>query len=467
MTRFAITLTLVAAAGCFNPKFQNGVPCTADRVCPEGQVCAADDRCYDPDKVPEFTDAGADAADDVLRVVEISAGGSTNLEFDGHTCARLSDGRLRCFGQNAAGQLGLGNIVVYGDNEPASKAPFVDLGPVTAIGAGFDSSCAVFADGELRCWGSNDHGELGLGQGGSGQIGNDEPPASVPPIDLGGNAVEVCGGDTYHCARLDSGQVRCFGLETNSVALGGSVLGIPGVTQIGADDRPIQFPAIDLGTPAIVDIDCGTSHVCAVNDDAAVFCWGVGNGPLGYPGVTGVGFNEHPAEMGPVDVGESVSQIAVGTGQTCALLSSGSVTCWGNAALLGYGTAEDIGDDEPPSTAGTVDIAGKAVEIKAGGKMTCVRLDNGDVRCWGFPNGHTAAPVGDNEPPSSFAPLPLPAPAVSLGVGYNHACAILDTHEVYCWGEGEGGRLGYGDEQDVGIGTSVITKGPVPILEAE
>jgi hypothetical protein len=111
-----------------------------------------------------------------------------------------------------------------------------------------------------------------------------------------------------------------------------------------------------------------------------------------------------------------------------------------------------------------VDIGGAAVELKANGGMTCARLENGDVRCWGFPNGHSASPVGVNEVPAAFAPLPLPAPAVGLGVGNEHACAILENHEVYCWGTGQFGRLGYGDEDDVGIGTSVISKGPVPIL---
>ena len=131
---------------------------------------------------------------------------------------------------------------------------------------------------------------------------------------------------------------------------------------------------------------------------------------------------------------------------------------------MGIEASEDIGDDEPPSAAPLVSLGGTAVEIDAGGEMTCARLESGDVRCWGFPNGHTGAFVGDNEPPDAFAPLPFPARSVALGVGDAHACAILENHEVYCWGEGEDGRLGYGDQDDVGIGTSATSKGPVPII---
>jgi alpha-tubulin suppressor-like RCC1 family protein len=159
-----------------------------------------------------------------------------------------------------------------------------------------------------------------------------------------------------------------------------------------------------------------------------------------------------------------VEQIATGNKHTCALLDNGRVRCWGTGAALGYGNDDVIGDDEHPSVAPFVDVDGLVVEIVAGGGQTCARLENGDVRCWGLPNGQSPDPIGDDETPSSVPPLPLPAPAVGLAAGTEHACAVLETDDVYCWGVGAMGRLGYGDEDDVGIGTSVTSKGPVPII---
>lgn len=57
----AALITFIGAAlvsGCFNPQFQQGVPCSADRECPEGQICHTDDRCYDPDQIPEQCSEG-------------------------------------------------------------------------------------------------------------------------------------------------------------------------------------------------------------------------------------------------------------------------------------------------------------------------------------------------------------------------------------------------------------------------
>jgi alpha-tubulin suppressor-like RCC1 family protein len=394
---------------------------------------------------------GGDAREEGFRVVQMAAGRD-------HTCAVLSDGELRCFGDNTYGMLGVASMVAYGDNEPASDAPFAIVdGPVQAADLGLDHSCAVFRDGNVQCWGMGAHGELG--QGDFEQLGDDEAPRSRPPIDVGSPTAEVCAGSSFSCARLKSGDVHCFGLGVEGN------LGIPGVIEIGGTTKPSQFPPIELGGIAI-DLDCGSSaYACAVLEDGSVRCWGSSfEGALGIPGVTQIGRDESPSSVGPVQVGLPVEQIATGNKHTCALLDNGRIRCWGTGAALGYGNADVIGDDEHPSVAPFVDVDGLVVEIVAGGGQTCARLENGDVRCWGFPNGQSPDPIGDDETPSSVPPLPLPAPAVGLAAGTEHACAVLETDDVYCWGVGAMGRLGYGDEDDVGIGTSVTSKGPVPII---
>lgn len=76
-----------------------------------------------------------------------------------HTCARLANGAVQCWGRNTSGQLGTGTQV----NAPvASTLTGIDEG-VVAIAAGGEHTCAVTASGSAICWGSNGSGELGNG----------------------------------------------------------------------------------------------------------------------------------------------------------------------------------------------------------------------------------------------------------------------------------------------------------------
>jgi ELWxxDGT repeat protein len=81
---------------------------------------------------------------------------------------------------------------------------------------------------------------------------------------------------------------------------------------------------------------------------------------------------------------------------------------------------------------------------------TCAKLDNGNVKCWGDDeygqmgngNGHN-----DQNNPSqvSFANGIDP---VRLHVGHWHTCITAQTNEIYCWGDGENGKLGDGSGQN-------------------
>jgi len=107
---------------------------------------------------------------DALPPVELGTGrGASALAAGGeHTCVLLDDDAMKCWGHNAAGQLGVGDIEARGDErgEMGEALPFVNLGTgrrPTAIGAGGAHTCVLFDDAAVKCWGSNWHGQLGLG----------------------------------------------------------------------------------------------------------------------------------------------------------------------------------------------------------------------------------------------------------------------------------------------------------------
>ena len=96
----------------------------------------------------------------------------------------------------------------------------------------------------------------------------------------------------------------------------------------------------------------------ALLETGDIKCWGIGSPALGYGSMENIGDDEVPADVGAVNVGGAVTQIDTGMAHTCALLETGEVLCWGDASdgRLGYGYGEDIGDDETPTDVGPVQL---------------------------------------------------------------------------------------------------------------
>lgn len=148
--------------------------------------------------------------------------------------------------------------------------------------------------------------------------------------------------------------------------------------------------------------------------------------------------------------GSTVSQLALGSLDSCALLDSGVVKCWGQWGE----TPNGMGNNLPAVDLGT---GRTAKQISAGGGATCAILDNGSAKCWGANNWGQLG-LGDTTtratPGWPLSPGGDSLPVVSLGAGRTakeiangagHTCAILDNGSVKCWGLNVFGQLGLGD----------------------
>lgn len=389
------------------------------------------------------------------------------------SCARLDTGRVRCWGFATYGQLGYGNRQDIGDNEtPGSVGP-VDLGAgrtARAIAAGFYHACAILDQGQVRCWGGGWEGQLGYGN--TQDIGDNEPPGSAGPVDLGAgrSAVAITGGGYHTCAILDNGKVRCWGQ-----GLFGQ-LGYGNKSSIGDDETPGSVGPVDLGAGrTAVAITGGGYHTCAILDDGKVRCWGrASDGQLGYGNTKTVGDTETPASVSPVKLGAGRKAVAISAGylHTCALLDNGKVRCWGLASngQLGYGNIKKIGDNETPASVAPVKLGArrKAIAISASGQHSCAVLNNRTVRCWGTGRygqlgyGNTRN-IGDNENPGSVGPVKLGAgrQAVAIQAGGRHTFALLDNGRVRSWGLASDGQLGYANTKNIGDNEKPASAGPV------
>jgi alpha-tubulin suppressor-like RCC1 family protein len=333
---------------------------------------------------------------------DVSVGGNVQQLALGyyHTCALLDTGRVRCWGRNDYGQLGLNRTDSIGDDELASAGGEVALAEsAIQITAGIYHTCALLASHNVRCWGYGRFGALGLGN--TNNIGDNELPSSVPTVSLGGPVDQVVAGGAHTCARLSDGNVRCWGSNSTGA------LGLAGTATIGDNELPTSVPALALGSPAL-EIAVGELHSCA-RLRTGIKCWGHGvSGQLGYASTSDVFL---PSSVGFVNFGGSALKLTAGGSHTCVLTDVPEVRCWGEGlwGALGYANRLNIGDNELPVSAGAVSLGGTPVSVSAGFDHTCATVSASDtyhVRCWGYGGdgrlGYDAtATIGDDEVPSS------------------------------------------------------------------
>ncbi len=376
-----------------------------------------------PDARPEITYEG--------NVVDVQMGGT-------HVCALLDGGKVRCWGANEFGQLGYGHVENGGDDETAAAAGDVDVGGgVTQLALGFHHTCALLDTKRVRCWGRNDHRELGYDH--LDGIGDTEAPSSAGDVDLGGDVAAISAGWYFTCALLETGAVKCWGDGT------GGVLGNATEERVGLP--PHMLDEIDLGGP-VRQIASGQRHTCVQLEAGGVRCWGAGiNGGLGYGNGEDIGDNELASAVGLVDVGGTspVVSLAAGYRTTCAVLENQSLRCWGVSRGNGNAEAAHIGDNELPSEAEDVDVGADVVSVSAGSgdePVTCALVAGGNVRCWGVGvRGYGGLEPLSNRP-SDYGDLDIGYPVRAVRAGYYDTCVLLERGSVRCWGSG--GLLGTG-----------------------
>lgn len=108
----------------------------------------------------DYGQLGIPPGDDQLTPVKVSSLPAQILDGGKrHTCAKDSPlpGSLYCWGHNARGQLGTGEVL------SAYEFRRVLLEEVTDFSVGDEHTCAILDDQTLRCWGDNRSGQIGNG----------------------------------------------------------------------------------------------------------------------------------------------------------------------------------------------------------------------------------------------------------------------------------------------------------------
>jgi len=270
--------------------------------------------------------------------------------------------------------------------------------------------------------------------GGEGAGSEDSGGAEAAVVVL-----EVAAGARNTCARLESGAVECWGAD--------------GAGQLG-DGAPLadsDYPVAVTGLGEVRELTLGAGHACALSEDDQLSCWG-----YDFSGQLGDG-PERVDQPSPVAVGAlagGVEAVAAGSLTTCAA-TEGGVRCWGNDWFDQVGDGEAF--DNPSEPAPVSGIAGSVEAVATGPRFSCALLDSGAVQCWGQCwLGGLGTGVDECDPVTEAdAPAMLSGPATAISVGGSHACALLESGAVECWGDNSRGQLGTGDYEGRAVPTEV------------
>ncbi len=350
-------------------------------------------------------DGGPDAGQPTRGATDVSTG-------DLHACAVVS-GALWCWGSNAHGELGLG---VVGDDQLVPRR----LGTSTSwarVSAGLTSSCALTTQGDVWCWGHNQSGEVGNGT----FVAQTEPwhVALARPA----KSVRV---STHSCAVLNDDTVWCWGANQE---------GQLGLDEGGLGSNQPSPVALAPGT-RWRDVAPGDGHTCGIHTDGTLWCWGRNTGHQ-----LGLGEGSPGQTRAPTRVGADSTWVNLSAHQegACAVKANGTLWCWGGSSEADIGQRIDavpiqVGADTDWSTSDSETF------------FTCGQKTNGAVWCWGR---NLEGQLGAGTFINDFVPAPRGhATSGRASVGRFSRCVVESDTTVTCTGKNDHGQVGVGDHDD-------------------
>lgn len=251
---------------------------------------------------------------------------------------------------------------------------------------------------------------------------------------------QICAGGAcaaaYQTAHIAVGaQFACAVLTTGQVKCWGGMgtsRGELGNGTIGGSTTPVFVSGISNAT----SVFAAAFNACALLSDGSVSCWGYNSeGQLGN-GTTSTATTPVPVVglSGPVVSVAGATTPSANNSFTCAVLASGGIQCWG---ANGYG---QLGNGTTTSSTTPVTVQGisTALAVSAGDGFACALLSGGTVSCWGNMSGGT---IHYGTTPTAVSGI---SGAVGISASYDSACAAFPDGTVSCWGANNQGQLGNG-----------------------
>jgi alpha-tubulin suppressor-like RCC1 family protein len=305
-----------------------------------------------------------------------------------HTCAITPEGGVQCWGNNDYGQLGDGT-----NKKSNLPVDVVGISGASNIIAGSHHTC-VLSGNAVWCWGRNHMGQVGDGTTSDRNV----------PVQVLTGASNFTAGADYTCAIMNSGRVMCWGNNASGQLADGSKTN---------HTRPSPASLIS----GVAGVDGGENQTCAVTPAGLIACW--------------------RGDLIPVTGGTDAfsEQVAVNRFGTLIV----GLDEQGTPITIQAGSSKEI-----DSLTGVIDVDSGLGHI-------CALLSDGSVKCWGTNN---YGQLGNDSTLNSQSPVPVAdlAGASDMAVGRNHACSIITATAqetlIECWGLNTDGQLGDGSNNN-------------------
>ena len=331
-----------------------------------------------------------------------------------------------------------------------------------AVSAGSLHTCGLTSSGGVKCWGLNNYGQLGNG---STNTSNVPPPGSpLPPGDfLGVTTPGDVVGLTRGVKAIAAGTLSTCALTSvgGVKCWGHNAYGELGNGIKSDSNVPVDVVGLAVGVSAV---STGGFHACALTTSGSVKCWGDN-----FSGQLGNGLTSDSAIPVSVFGLTNAASVVSANGEfSCALTKRGAAKCWGDNLYgqLGNGRGGTWGTNS--TTPVTVSGLSAGVKgISAGGLHACAVLSSGGVRCWGSNNfwqlGNGSTQQLSNTPVSVVG---LGSGMAQVSAGGNHSCALTSGGAVKCWGYNTWGQLGNGTNvsSQIPVGLPAIPGGAAVVV---
>jgi alpha-tubulin suppressor-like RCC1 family protein len=287
----------------------------------------------------------------------------------------------------------------------ASPTLVAGITGATAVTVNTWVTCALIgATGGVSCWGENTDGELGNGTSSSSVTTSPSPVYGLS------GATQISAGSEHVCARLSSGTAECWGWN------GEGQLGVG--TQTGPDQcfasSPCSMkPVSPTGLSGVASVTAGTWNTCALLSGGTVQCWGFDE----YDGTV------QSLTPQPITELSSVTQVSAGELFACAVMSDHSVQCWGSNSSDQLGSAAS--GNGPVAVPG---VSTATAVSAADDGHACALLSGGGVVCWG-----ASGTSGSSTPPKPPLVVSTVSGATQVVTGEGFNCALLAGGKVQCW----------------------------------
>ena len=380
-------------------------------------------------------ESGSGKKSEMPKKVEADGKKFTKISAGTNFCLAVSDsGVVYSWGHNYFGQLGLGDSgdgtdktypqEVTANINSGSKVVFTDV-ESTAF-----SSIGLSTQGALYTWGSNEFGQLGLGNSGTGTEKTSPSKVTMSGVKF----TDIAGCGSQFLGLTDTGDIYSWGNNYN------------GQLGLGNTDSLITSPTkVPVSGVKFINVQTGNYHSLALTDSGDIYSWGSNYyGQLGL-GTSGSGTNKDTPQKVTVN-GVKFTDIAVGLYHSLALTDTGVLYSWGfnESGQLGSGNTANL----PSPTKVTVGGA-KFTDIATGGFHSFALTDSGEVYSWGsgFFGQLGLGTSGTDTNKASPQKITMPdgvTKFTDISGSYVHSLALTDTGVLYSWGVNDYGQLGLG-----------------------